>query len=168
MLLVTTAQPRASACAPMKTSSTPGSEPGKVRRVTSARVRPAAIASSPAPVKGFIFLETDRKVDLEAGAKDGSGWKYPLMEVEWVKRIALGQPRDGEGHSKDDAGLCAAYIPWAPLPSGAQAMEKYIDLVQEAAGEIVRLTVIVPPGHYCRAFRTGGTGTVTLAWRELN
>jgi L-rhamnono-1,4-lactonase len=95
----------------------------------------AAIASSPAPVKGFIFLETDRKVDLEAGAKDGSGWKYPLMEVEWVKRIALGQPRDGEGHTKEDAGLCAAYIPWAPLPSGPQAMEKYIELVKEAAGD---------------------------------
>lgn len=95
----------------------------------------AAISQSPSPVRGFIFVETDRKVDLEAGVKDGSGWQYPLQEVNWLKRIALGQPKDGEGHTKEDAGLCAAYIPWAPLPSGPQALEKYIDLVQKEAGD---------------------------------
>ncbi|KAK6067461.1 amidohydrolase [Seiridium cupressi] len=95
----------------------------------------AATSSSPGPVKGFIFLETDRKNDLEAGAKDGSGWKYPLMEVDWLRRIALGQPKDGEGHTKEDASLCAAYIPWAPLPSGPKVLEKYIDLVQKEAGD---------------------------------
>jgi L-rhamnono-1,4-lactonase len=95
----------------------------------------AAITDSPGPVKGFIFLETDRKTDLEAGVKDGSGWKYPLMEVSWLKRVALGQPKDGEGHSTEDASLCAAYIPWAPLPSGPKAMEKYIELAKKEAGE---------------------------------
>ncbi|KAH6652858.1 amidohydrolase family protein [Truncatella angustata] len=94
----------------------------------------AAVSSSPGPVKGFIFVETDRKNDLEAGIKDGSGWKYPLMEVDWLRRIALGQPKDGEGHTEEDANLCAAYIPWAPLPSGPQALEKYIELVQKEAG----------------------------------
>ncbi|KAI1462544.1 amidohydrolase [Annulohypoxylon moriforme] len=85
--------------------------------------------------KGFIFLETDRKNDLEAGEKDGSGWKYPLMEVSWVKRIITGQPKPGEGHTAEDASLCTAYIPWAPMPSGAEVMEKYIDLVKQEAGE---------------------------------
>ncbi|KAI1336100.1 amidohydrolase [Xylariaceae sp. FL0016] len=92
-------------------------------------------ASSGSKPKGFIFVETDRKHDLDAGAKDGSGWKYPLMEVSWLKRIIAGQPRDGEGHSPEDASLCAAYIPWAPLPSGADVMEKYIELVKKEAGE---------------------------------
>ncbi|KAI0151315.1 amidohydrolase [Pestalotiopsis sp. NC0098] len=95
----------------------------------------AAIAPSPSPVKGFVFLETDRKVDLEAGARDGSGWEYPLMEVDWVRRIAAGEPRDGEGHTQEDAALCAAYIPWAPLPSGPAVMERYIERVREAAGD---------------------------------
>ncbi|ORY63042.1 amidohydrolase family protein [Pseudomassariella vexata] len=95
-------------------------------------------ASAGSNIKGFIFVETDRKNDLEAGVKDGSGWKHPLEEVSWLKRIALGQPRDGEGHAAEDAGLCAAYIPWAPLPSGPEAMEKYIDLVKEEAGESFR------------------------------
>lgn len=94
-----------------------------------------ATATSPAAVKGFIFLETDRKHDLEAGVKDGSGWEYPLMEVSWLKRIALGQPEAGEGHAAGDAGLCSAYIPWAPIPSGAAAMEKYLTKAEEAAGD---------------------------------
>ncbi|KAI1332719.1 amidohydrolase [Xylariaceae sp. FL0255] len=92
-------------------------------------------ASSSAPPKGFIFVETDRKNDLEAGAKDSSGWEYPLMEVSWLKRIITGQPKAGEGHSEEDASLCVAYIPWAPMPSGAAVVEKYIELVKKEAGE---------------------------------
>ncbi|KAI1389882.1 amidohydrolase 2 [Hypoxylon trugodes] len=94
--------------------------------------RAATEGSTP---KGFIFIETDRKNDLAAGDKDGSGWKDPLAEVSWVKRIITGQPKPGEGHTKDDASLCVAYIPWAPLPSGVAAMEKYIELVKQEAGE---------------------------------
>ncbi|GAW17143.1 hypothetical protein ANO14919_065930 [Xylariales sp. No.14919] len=92
-------------------------------------------ASASSPPKGFIFIEADRKNDLEAGVKDGSGWEGPLMEVSWLKRIVTGQPKPDEGHSKEDASLCAAFIPWAPLPSGAQAMEKYIELAEKEAGE---------------------------------
>lgn len=95
----------------------------------------AAISSSPKQVKGFVFLETDRKHDLEAGAKDGSGWEHPLQEVSWLKRIALGQPREGEGHTAEDAALCAAYIPWAPIPSGPEVLEKYIELAKKEAGD---------------------------------
>ncbi|KAH8671128.1 hypothetical protein BX600DRAFT_434254 [Xylariales sp. PMI_506] len=95
----------------------------------------SAFASSAGPVKGFVFLETDRKNDLEAGAKDGSGWEYPLMEVSWLKRITLGQPKAGEGHAEEDAALCAAYIPWAPLPSGPEVLEKYIERVRQEAGD---------------------------------
>ncbi|KAI0412656.1 hypothetical protein EKO27_g6666 [Xylaria grammica] len=92
-------------------------------------------ASASSPPKGFIFIEADRKNDLEAGVKDGSGWEGPLMEVSWLKRIVTGQPKPDEGHSQEDASLCAAFIPWAPLPSGAQAMEKYIELAEKEAGE---------------------------------
>ncbi|KAF9882123.1 amidohydrolase [Colletotrichum karsti] len=91
----------------------------------------------PANLKGFIFLETDRKHDLEAGVRDASGWEFPLMEVSWLRRIAEGKPRDGEGHSDEDKDLCLGIIPWAPLPSGPAAMEKYLDHVKEVAGENV-------------------------------
>ncbi|KAK2019298.1 amidohydrolase [Colletotrichum eremochloae] len=96
-----------------------------------------AATGSPANLKGFIFLETDRKHDLEAGARDGSGWEFPLMEVAWLRRIAEGKPRDGEGHTPDQASLCLGIVPWAPLPSGAAAMERYLDRVKEVAGEAV-------------------------------
>jgi L-rhamnono-1,4-lactonase len=94
-----------------------------------------AATGVPESLAGFIFIETDRKNDLDAGAKDGSGWKYPLMEVSWVKRIALGQPKQGEGHTKEDAKACLAIVPWAPIPSGVEIMKRYLDLVEEAAGE---------------------------------
>lgn len=57
------------------------------------------------------------------------------MEVEWIKRIALGTPKEGEGHTKEDAKLCLAIIPWAPLPSGAKTLEKYVSEVEKHAGE---------------------------------
>lgn len=94
----------------------------------------AAAATSPS-LLGFICVEADRKNDLEAGVKDGSGWKYPLEEVNFFKRIALGEPRDGEGHTAEDAKLCLAIIPWAPLPSGPEVMARYLKKVEEEAGE---------------------------------
>ncbi|KAJ4308799.1 L-rhamnono-gamma-lactonase [Fusarium piperis] len=93
-----------------------------------------ATASAPS-LLGFIFVETDRKNDLESGAADGSGWEGPLAEVSWIKRVALGQPREGEGHSADDAKLCLGIVPWAPLPSGVEVMERYLDRVKEEAGD---------------------------------
>lgn len=95
----------------------------------------AAATGAPSNLEGFIFLETDRKNDLESGIKDGSGWEMPLMEVEWLKRIALGTPKEGEGHKAEDKKLCLAIIPWAPLPSGAEAMEKYVKAVEKHAGD---------------------------------
>jgi len=44
------------------------------------------------------------------------------MEVDWLKRIALGTPKAGEGHTAEQKKLCLAIVPWAPVPSGAEAM----------------------------------------------
>lgn len=95
-----------------------------------------AATGSPANLKGFIFLETDRKNDLEAGAADGSGWEGPLAEVAWLRRIIEGKPRDGEGHTPEDASLCLGFVPWAPLPSGPEVLERYIEKVKEVAGPV--------------------------------
>ncbi|GAB0137211.1 hypothetical protein EsDP_00005487 [Epichloe bromicola] len=94
----------------------------------------AAAETSPS-LLGFICVEADRKNDLEAGVKDGSGWKHPLEEVNFFKRIALGESRNGEGHTAEDAKLCLAMIPWAPLPSGPEVMARYLRKVEEEAGE---------------------------------
>jgi len=55
--------------------------------------------------------------------------------VDWLKRIALGTPKDGEGHSLEHKKLCLASIPWAPLPSGPEVLEKYLKEVEKHAGE---------------------------------
>jgi L-rhamnono-1,4-lactonase len=94
-----------------------------------------AATGAPSNLEGFIFLETDRKHDLETGVKDGSGWEMPLMEVDWLKRIALGTPKEGEGHVAEQKKMCLAIIPWAPLPSGAEFLERYIKEVEKRAGE---------------------------------
>ncbi|TDZ26652.1 L-rhamnono-gamma-lactonase [Colletotrichum orbiculare MAFF 240422] len=88
----------------------------------------------PANLKGFIFIETDRVNDLEGGARDASGWEFPLMEVAWLRRIAEGKPRDGEGHGPEHAALCLGIVPWAPLPSGPEALERYLARAEEVAG----------------------------------
>jgi len=93
-----------------------------------------ASTGSPPSLEGFIFLETDRKHDLKLGIEDGRGWEMPLAEVDWLKRIALGTPRDGEGHSEEHKKLCLAIIPWAPVPSGADVMERYVKEVEKHAG----------------------------------
>jgi hypothetical protein len=91
-------------------------------------------ATNSAPsLEGFVFLETDRRNDLKTGAEDGTGWEMPLMEVDWLKRVALGTPREGEGHSAEQKELCLAIIPWAPVPSGAEVLERYVKEVEKHA-----------------------------------
>ncbi|KAG7133407.1 L-rhamnono-gamma-lactonase like protein [Verticillium longisporum] len=104
-----------------------------------------AATGNPSNLKGFIFLETDRKHDLASGAADGSGWEGPLAEVAWLRRIVEGTPREGEGHSAADASLCLGIVPWAPLPSGPEVLDRYLDRVQEVAGPVAWPKIRGPP-----------------------
>lgn len=90
----------------------------------------AATATQHDILSGFVFLETDRKNDESDPTPEG-GWKHPLAEVSWLARIAGGRPREGEGHEEKDASLCLGIIPWAPVPAGPEALERYIDAVRE-------------------------------------
>ena len=89
----------------------------------------SAIGNSPR-LRGFVFIEADRKSHLQSEA----GWKYPLGEVDWITRVAAGTPKPGEGHKPEDAQLCLAVIPWAPIPLGAEALERYVEQVKARAG----------------------------------
>ncbi|KAG5915240.1 hypothetical protein E4U42_000076 [Claviceps africana] len=94
----------------------------------------AATQSAPS-LLGFVLIENDRTHDLEAGARDGSGWQNALDEVRFLKGIALGDARDGDGHTAQDASLCLGIVPWAPLPSGPAVLARYLSRVEEEAGE---------------------------------
>lgn len=82
-------------------------------------------------LRGFIFVETDRKSSLNANA---GGWDEPLRELDWIKRVADGTPRPGEGHAPQHARLCLGIVLWAPLPSGAEAMVRYVERAKDRAG----------------------------------
>ncbi|KAL3463132.1 hypothetical protein BJX64DRAFT_287622 [Aspergillus heterothallicus] len=91
----------------------------------------------PTYLRGFIFVETDRLSTVEESPSEqgAHGWRHALDEVAFLARIASGEsPIPGEGHSADDRGLCLGIVPWAPLPGGPQALERYMALVKERTG----------------------------------
>lgn len=87
----------------------------------------AATGSAP-HLAGFVVIETDRKND------DSKDWTAPLQEIAWIRRVAMGQPKPGEGHSAEDAKLCLGAIPWAPLSLGPEQLEKYLAAAEQEAG----------------------------------
>lgn len=89
-----------------------------------------AITAASRSLKGFILVETDRKSDLTE-----EGWKLPLTEVAWFARVATGKPNPGEDFGPETAEKCLALIPWAPVPAGPEALEKYIEKAKAVAGE---------------------------------
>ncbi len=90
-----------------------------------------AATGSPPNLRGFIFVESDRKND------DGRAWELPLMEAAWAARIASGQPKPGEGHTAEDARLCLGIVLWAPMSSGPEMLAKYLDAVRSQVGKEV-------------------------------
>jgi len=101
----------------------------KAGTTTSMPASSSADATPKKHLRGFIFVETDRK-----NGGDGTDWAGPLAEVRWLRRIVEGEPKPGEGHTEDDADLCLAVIPWAPLPAGPEAVERYVREARDAAG----------------------------------
>jgi L-rhamnono-1,4-lactonase len=75
---------------------------------------------------GFVFLETDRF----SGLADDQ-WGDALAEAAFLSRIAQGKPLEGEGHTAEDASLCVGVVPWAPVPAGPKALERYMDRLWE-------------------------------------
>lgn len=79
-------------------------------------------------VNGFIFVETDRGSGLEEG-----GWQGALDEVDFLLRIARGVTRLEDGSEADDGRLVRGIVPWAPLPTSPDKLEKYVAKVLEAS-----------------------------------
>ncbi|KAF4155358.1 hypothetical protein CNMCM6069_008087 [Aspergillus lentulus] len=111
----------------------PNNPLGSQHSVDEYRAATAAVPTSPhaahdAYLRGFIFLETDRISSVE---ESGAGWSHALDEVSLLTRVALGKPISGEGHRDVDRHLCLGIVPWAPVPGGPAALEKYLFLVKE-------------------------------------
>ncbi|CRG89827.1 hypothetical protein PISL3812_06866 [Talaromyces islandicus] len=89
---------------------------------------PRSVSSS-TYLRGFIYLEVDRVSSADEAGEHG--WRHVLDEVSYVTRIATGNPVIGEGHSASQRELLLAFVPWAPIPQGPAALERYMSLVRE-------------------------------------
>lgn len=90
----------------------------------------AATEAHAKAVRGFIFLETDRKSGLDA-----TQWNDALDEVDLLVRMARGTPREGEGHNAEDSDLVLGIVPWAPVPAGAVGLAAYLEQVMAHSGD---------------------------------
>ncbi|KAF7593386.1 hypothetical protein BBP40_011575 [Aspergillus hancockii] len=93
---------------------------------TSSATNPST--ANPTYLRGFIFLETDR---ISSVSETEAGWSHALDEVSFLARIITGAPVPGEGHRDADRDLCLGIVPWAPVPGGPDALQKYMGLVRE-------------------------------------
>lgn len=88
-----------------------------------------------ANVRGYVFVETDRKSSLSP-----DGWEECFREMDWLRRVGSTAPRSGdqllEGHSAEQAHLMLAIVAWAPVPAGPELLEHYISTALERAGPV--------------------------------
>ncbi|KAL1899872.1 L-rhamnono-gamma-lactonase [Sporothrix stenoceras] len=83
------------------------------------------------PRVGYIFIECDRK-----NGTNGDDWTGPLEEVAYLRRVVEAEAEAATSATSTQA-RCLAIVPWAPVHSGPEALEKYLEKVEETAGPIV-------------------------------
>lgn len=103
---------------------------------------PANLRANPVYLRGFVFVETDRLSSVEErigpadgdGDGNGDGWKHVLDEVALLARIIRGEAVDGDQYRHVDRPDCLGMVPWAPVPGGAEVMERYMRRVKGVTG----------------------------------
>jgi L-rhamnono-1,4-lactonase len=109
---------------------TPSLPPSHVlNRQNSVSEYRCATTSSANRLRGFIFIESDRVSSLS-----DDGWEYTIVEIFYLSRIARGEPLKGDGHDAADKNLVLGIVPWAPLPAGPVAVERYMTLAKTQCG----------------------------------
>ena len=86
-------------------------------------------------VKGFVYIETDRRVVQEYQG-DVTKWAAePLSEIAFLRRIIEGRPSGQEGFDANNAMLLEGIVPWAPLHRPLHDFLRYITRAKEVAGD---------------------------------
>ncbi len=81
-------------------------------------------------IEGIIFIEVDVKSSVTTIPQE-QGWELPIEEYAMIGRIISGKldPNEGESNKKT-RNLIKGFIPWAPIPLGKEAVDKYITLLK--------------------------------------
>jgi L-rhamnono-1,4-lactonase len=85
-------------------------------------------------VKGFVFVETDARVDDSKA--DVRGWaEEPLKEIAFLRRIVEGDISRKEGFNPKHSSLLRGIIAWAPLDRPLHDFLQYMAVAKEVAGQ---------------------------------
>ena len=75
---------------------------------------------------GFIFVETDRISSLDPTNDNAKGgWDHVYDELRFLMRIVSGQLDGTEEDKYGMARLCKGIVAWAPVPLGAEWLQRY-------------------------------------------
>lgn len=86
-------------------------------------------------LKGFVYVETDRRLIEEESESDLEAWTVKTLdELRWLRRIVEGKPKAGEGHGEQEARLLLGIVAWAPIHKGPERFNQYIELAKQVAG----------------------------------
>lgn len=103
-----------------------------------------ATSASPVRPSGFVYVETDRCLpsavpEMQEDAQDDEekerrlrAWaKAPLEELDFLKRIVGGEPRDGDGFSSEhDGRRLVGLVVWAPFHLPPELFSLYMRIVE--------------------------------------
>lgn len=110
-----------------------------------------AASSSQPRLRGFVFVETDRKSSLEE-----DGWQYAVEEIEFVRRIKSGTLLAGEGHASADKTFILGAVVWAPLGAPIDRLQRYLENIG-AAEDLQRKNGLIRGFRYLLQDKPPGT-----------
>lgn len=87
-------------------------------------------------LEGFIYVETDRRLDEYDPSDSNFNWaKQTFEELRWLRRIVEGIPAAGEAFGKEHSALLKGAVIWAPVDHGPEVFMKYLEKATAIAGE---------------------------------
>lgn len=91
-------------------------------------------ASSQYEVKGFVYVETDRKYHNELSPHETmlsfeSALEGPFEELAFLRRMVAGTPEVGEGFDAETRKMMKGCVLWAPLDKGAVVFKEWAQAV---------------------------------------
>ena len=86
-------------------------------------------------LRGFVYVETDRRLIEKEAESDLEGWTVKTLdELRYLRRIVEGKPKLGEGHDEKDSELLLGIVAWAPIHKGPECFNKYVEMAKQVAG----------------------------------
>lgn len=90
--------------------------------------------SPSSPLRGAVYVETDRTLAPSDAQDVLARAAQPLDEIAWLRRLVTGTPAAGEAFAPGDGAVLWGLVPWAPVDGGVDALRTYLARAEEVAG----------------------------------